>query len=154
MKCVDPCPGTCGFNAQCDVINHSPVCSCPRPLTGNPFILCQEEPPEKLPTDPCFPSPCRLNGQCRVVNGAAVCIYPECVINQDCSRNKACFNQKCADPCRDTCGINALCQVVNHNAVCTCPEGYVGLPKVQCRVKEIEREHECFIFGIYTVQKS
>lgn len=41
-KCVDPCPGVCGYRAQCDVINHSPVCSCPTPLQGDPFVLCKE----------------------------------------------------------------------------------------------------------------
>lgn len=41
-KCVDPCPGVCGFKAVCNVINHSPVCSCPQPLVGDPFSLCTE----------------------------------------------------------------------------------------------------------------
>lgn len=40
-KCVDPCPGTCGINAYCEVINHNPVCSCPRTMTGDPFESCQ-----------------------------------------------------------------------------------------------------------------
>lgn len=43
-KCIDPCPGVCGFNAQCNVINHSPVCSCPQPLTGDPFLECRQAP--------------------------------------------------------------------------------------------------------------
>ena len=135
-KCVDPCPGVCGFNAICQVINHSPVCSCPPPLLGDPFTLCREQAPEP-PSDPCNPSPCRLNGQCRVINGVASCIYPECIINQDCPRDKACYNQKCKDPCRDSCGINALCQAINHKAVCTCPPNYVGSPEVQCRLRDV-----------------
>ncbi|VEN46221.1 unnamed protein product [Callosobruchus maculatus] len=135
-KCVDPCPGTCGFNALCNVINHSPVCSCPPPLAGDPFTLCKEE--KIIPKDPCNPSPCNPNGQCRVVNGQAVCIYPECIINQDCPRDKACYSQKCRDPCRDACGLNALCQVVNHRVVCSCPQGYVGTPEVQCRLQPKE----------------
>jgi hypothetical protein len=83
--------------------------------------------------DPCNPSPCSVNGQCRVVNGAAACYYPECVINQDCARDKACFAQKCKDPCVDACGFNALCQVVNHNPVCSCPAGFMGSARVECK---------------------
>lgn len=40
QKCIDPCPGTCGIGALCQVVNHSPVCSCPNRFTGNPFIRC------------------------------------------------------------------------------------------------------------------
>ena len=41
-KCRDPCPGTCGQNARCDVINHIPTCSCPPGFTGDPFFNCRE----------------------------------------------------------------------------------------------------------------
>jgi hypothetical protein len=40
QKCVDPCPGTCGINARCNVRNHSPICSCPPNHIGDPFIRC------------------------------------------------------------------------------------------------------------------
>ena len=40
QKCVDPCPGTCGQNAQCRVNNHSPICSCISGYTGDPFSRC------------------------------------------------------------------------------------------------------------------
>lgn len=39
-KCVDPCPGTCGQNSLCNVINHTPMCSCPPGTAGNAFISC------------------------------------------------------------------------------------------------------------------
>lgn len=39
-KCVDPCPGTCGTNAECQVINHLPSCSCRIGYTGDPFVIC------------------------------------------------------------------------------------------------------------------
>lgn len=39
-KCVDPCPGTCGRNAQCMVYNHVPMCSCPSGMVGNAFVQC------------------------------------------------------------------------------------------------------------------
>ena len=39
-KCQDPCPGTCGISAQCDVRNHIPICTCPRGYAGDAFRLC------------------------------------------------------------------------------------------------------------------
>lgn len=39
-KCIDPCLGTCGNNATCEVINHIPSCSCPRGTKGDPFHYC------------------------------------------------------------------------------------------------------------------
>lgn len=39
-KCIDPCPGHCGTNANCRVINHSPMCSCSSGFTGDPFTRC------------------------------------------------------------------------------------------------------------------
>lgn len=43
-KCIDPCPGVCGYGAHCQVINHSPICSCPAPTVGHPFVECKEQP--------------------------------------------------------------------------------------------------------------
>lgn len=40
QKCVDPCPGTCGINAECSVVNHSPLCSCHPGYVGNPISGC------------------------------------------------------------------------------------------------------------------
>jgi hypothetical protein len=40
-KCGDPCPGTCGQNARCNVVNHNPICSCSSGYTGDPFIGCK-----------------------------------------------------------------------------------------------------------------
>lgn len=44
QKCVDPCPGTCAQNANCRVINHSPVCSCRPGFTGNAYANCRPLP--------------------------------------------------------------------------------------------------------------
>ncbi|RZC36330.1 hypothetical protein BDFB_000152 [Asbolus verrucosus] len=43
-KCADPCPGTCGQNAQCQVINHLPSCTCNPGYTGDPFRYCNLPP--------------------------------------------------------------------------------------------------------------
>lgn len=40
QKCRDPCLGTCGLDARCQVVNHSPICSCKNGFTGDPFIRC------------------------------------------------------------------------------------------------------------------
>jgi len=42
QKCIDPCPGTCGINAKCQVISHNPICSCPPGYTGNAFMNCYQ----------------------------------------------------------------------------------------------------------------
>lgn len=39
-RCVDPCPGACGNNAQCNVNNHLPICSCLPGYSGDPFTYC------------------------------------------------------------------------------------------------------------------
>lgn len=40
-KCVDPCPGVCGQNARCQVINHAPNCICLSGYVGDPFQFCR-----------------------------------------------------------------------------------------------------------------
>lgn len=39
-KCIDPCPGTCAVNADCQVVSHVPLCSCRSGYTGDPFKHC------------------------------------------------------------------------------------------------------------------
>lgn len=96
---------------------------------------------EPVYDDPCNPSPCGANAQCN--NGQCTCLpeyqgdpysgcRPECVINNDCSRDKACVRNKCIDPCPGTCGQNAICDVINHIPMCSCPQGMAGNAFVQC----------------------
>jgi hypothetical protein len=44
QKCINPCPGLCGDNAECRVVNHSPVCSCIQGFTGDAFSNCRPKP--------------------------------------------------------------------------------------------------------------
>lgn len=44
-KCRDPCPGTCAPNAECQVVNHLPSCTCIPGYTGDPFRFCSILPP-------------------------------------------------------------------------------------------------------------
>ena len=39
-KCTDPCPGSCGVNTECRVINHVPICSCFAGYVGDAQIQC------------------------------------------------------------------------------------------------------------------
>lgn len=54
QKCVDPCPGTCGIGARCQVVSHNPICSCPPRYTGDPFVNCRIISTQAL----CRPEPC------------------------------------------------------------------------------------------------
>lgn len=47
-RCTDPCPGSCGLQANCYVINHNPVCTCSPGYTGNALVACQLEPSKIL----------------------------------------------------------------------------------------------------------
>lgn len=176
QKCRDPCLGTCGLNANCQVINHNPICSCPPDHIGDPFIQCtlrgmtflhlkknccissslsqktisppvKDEPRQ----NPCIPSPCGPNSQCSAIADRATCACtpgmfgappncrPECTINQDCPSNRACFNQRCRDPCVGSCGFNAQCTVQSHQPICKCFDGYEGDPYSGCNFKDGER---------------
>lgn len=45
--CRDPCPGSCGYNAECNVLNHTPMCTCPYGMVGDPFTSCYPKPAER-----------------------------------------------------------------------------------------------------------
>lgn len=160
-KCSDPCIGACGNNAKCDVITHTPLCSCLEGFRGDAFIGCvlaKQEPPT-----PCNPSPCGENTICTVVNDVARCscippnignpyaggCRPECTMNPDCPNNLACLSNHCRDPCRDLCGLNAECTVTNHVPVCTCFNNYEGDPFSSCR--PITTKRKFLINSIYSL---
>lgn len=103
--------------------------------------------PVEAPLEPCSPSPCGANAICKERNGAGSCTClpeytgdpyagcrPECVLNTDCDRAKACVRNKCVDPCPGTCGLNAECRVVNHAPSCSCLPGYTGNPLSSCHL--------------------
>lgn len=143
-KCEDPCPGVCGINARCTVLNHIPTCECPKGMIGDPFSICRDEPTTPK-QNPCSPSPCGPYSQCKTgsndqlictclegYSGKAPNCRPECVSNSECPSTLACINLRCVDPCPNTCGINGRCEVRSHSPICSCREGYTGDPFVQC----------------------
>ena len=94
---------------------------------------------------PCNPSPCGVNAECSENRGAASCrcildyvgnpyveCKPECTVNSECPRDKACINNKCGDPCPGVCGAHATCSVTNHVPLCKCDPGYTGNAFVSC----------------------
>lgn len=97
------------------------------------------------PLNVCQPSPCGSNAVCKERNGAGSCsclpeyygdpysgCKPECVLNSDCPKTKACVNNKCVDPCPGVCGLNAECNVINHSPSCSCIPGLTGDPLTAC----------------------
>lgn len=166
QKCKDPCPGTCGIRATCQVINHNPICSCPQHLTGDPFIRCTEI--SKIPfinfgflcffsscelfpmkirilsvhtppddSNPCLPSPCGLNAQCQVINDSPSC---------------SCLPEFIGSPpnCRPECVSNSECSshlaCINRKCKDPCP-GSCGA-NTECRV--VSHTPMCICIGGYT----
>ena len=106
-------------------------------------ILATPRPIEVI--EPCNPSPCGRNAECTERGQAASCrcildyignpyveCKPECTVNSECPRDKACINNKCGDPCPGVCGAHASCSVNNHNPQCRCDPGYTGNAFVSC----------------------
>lgn len=46
-KCKDPCPGSCGINARCSVVNHNAICTCVVGYEGDATIQCSLIPPPR-----------------------------------------------------------------------------------------------------------
>lgn len=103
------------------------------------------------PEDKCNPSPCARDAVCN--NGVCTCpaglqgdpyisCRPECALNIDCPKDKACLRSKCADPCDGTCAPNAICNVPNHIPVCSCPIGMEGNGFIKCRPVQSETMEE------------
>lgn len=130
QKCIDPCPGTCGIEAKCQVINHNPICSCPPTYSGDPFIYCSRIGktvvvfikdtmttqliavlPPPPPENPCIPSPCGPNSQCDVTGDTYKCrCVPEFVGSPPNCRPECLINNECpnnlaciSQKCRDPC---------------------------------------------------
>lgn len=112
-KCRNPCAGSCGVSAICNVYNHVPVCTCPEGFSGDPFISCQLLPP---PTRKSF------------------CAFPFGITIKRAKLNKMCefdlTEAPIVDACNPSpCGPNTRC----NNGICTCLAEYQGDPYIGCR---------------------
>lgn len=163
MKCVNPCPGSCGLNAICSVSSHVMSCICEPGFNGNPYSHCEIRRTEIQTITPCYPNPCGINADCSYQNNAVKCTClpeyfgnpyseckPECVADSDCVPSRACRNQRCVDPCPGVCGASATCSVLNHRPICSCIEGYEGNAYSQCRRKILV---DSKFIGLYTLLK-
>ncbi|MPC53461.1 hypothetical protein E2C01_047354 [Portunus trituberculatus] len=123
-QCLDPCLNrqVCGTNAKCIVRIHTPMCICQPGYTGNPYVQCNE-PSTPGPTTP-LPE-----------------LKPQCIRNEDCPYNRACYSNNCRNPCvvANPCSPTAVCDPVQHRAVCSCPPPLSGNPYLQCITSKIMR---------------
>lgn len=113
QRCSDPCPGTCGLNTNCDVINHSPICSCRERYTGDPFSRCYP-----IPRKPSGSSSSRF-----FCKEAIVVIAPQTAVTVPVRTN----------PCLPSpCGLYSECRDLGDSPSCSCSLGYMGSPP-SCR---------------------
>lgn len=163
-KCQDPCPGTCGSNADCQVVSHLASCTCRPGFTGDPFRSCFPTPPQSKirfrsgslfgdiftylilqlylvvqaePQNPCVPSPCGPNSQCRQVNGQAVC---------------SCLPEYSGSPpnCRPECVSSSECSqekaCINQKCKDPCP----GVCGTNAKCRTINHSPICSCIAGYT----
>lgn len=127
QRCRDPCPGSCGLNAICNVVNHNPLCSCRERMTGDPFIRCY---PMRKNDENYSLTLFRVPNVRNIKNNR---IY----LNLKAERPPAPIN-----PCQPSpCGPNAECQVVNDQPSCSCLREFTGSPP-NCR-PECVSNSEC-----------
>lgn len=144
-KCVDPCPGICGINAECFVVSHNPICSCIHGYTGDPFIRCTSIPPIQVTTAPTtqapplteYPPVITLKPISEVKEVTDAPVIPDKIesttkppiIITSVPKDPIAYN-----PCEPSpCGANTRCTVDdNDRAKCTCREGYFGNPIAFC----------------------
>ncbi|XP_043283202.1 neurogenic locus notch homolog protein 3 [Venturia canescens] len=164
QKCVNPCEGACGINANCELRDITPVCSCPRHMTGDPFISCRPFEPADL----CKPNPCGENAICtpghdntgkeRPVctcptgytgNALSFCRRGECQVDSECPDNRACIDYFCQNPCTGKeCASSAKCEARQHIAVCTCLDGTRGDAIYGCnRIESAYRNYRTYNRG-------
>ena len=114
-KCRDPCPGSCGNLARCEVNNHVPICTCPEGYTGDPFSNCFPQPP-----------------------GENYFLFAQSAeLPRKCDNKSTYFGASLAPPqpaeedlCAiSPCGPNASCR----DGICTCLPEYRGDPYSGCR---------------------
>lgn len=70
----------------------------------------------------------------------------ECQRDSDCPYDKACYNEKCLNPCTygaTQCGRGAECLAQGHRANCICPAGTQGNPLISCVTGLCQYNEDC-----------
>lgn len=133
QKCVNPCIGTCGSNAECYVANHSPYCTCSHGYTGNPSVGCYEIPKSTFFSSCPFHF-CRVESKLSILIASFHFYYT--------SKKKAPIAIQ--NPCIPSpCGAYSQCRESNGHAICSCVEYCIGSPP-SCR-PECTLSSECFL---------
>ena len=127
QKCRNPCPGTCGVGARCEVVNHNPICSCPPRYTGDPFVRCR--PIRKNPKN-CVVSRILLS---RIDNS-----YADFPVFYPADAPPAPPGNPCIP---SPCGPNSQCRVAGESPSCSCLPDFLGTPP-NCR-PECVSNSEC-----------
>lgn len=130
QRCHNPCAerNPCAGNAECRVSQHRPLCYCPLGWGGDPQTQCYKRKRVQL---------------CTYIDSSIFTYSPhvsyaniaECKSDSDCPYDKACYNEKCLNPCTHgptQCGRGADCLAQNHRAHCVCPLGTQGNPLISC----------------------
>ena len=138
--CINPCNDNsiCGSNAKCEAHDHTPICNCPRGMTGDPFKLC-----EKISnlTGCVFDKDCP-NGFGCIFEGSPV-RYHSKVSAVYIRFDDPSSGTICRDLCyeREPCGDNSICTVLEtmpkRTMSCSCPPGYHGDAKIECRKSKL-----------------
>lgn len=131
QKCIDPCPGTCGLNALCQVINHNPICSCPSGYVGDPFLSCHV--PQGIYH---LHMKLLIHGLPSIV--LLLFFYTDMSFALALDEEPKVPGHPCAP---SPCGPNSLCNVVGGRPVCSCSPNYIGSPPY-CR-PECTMSQEC-----------
>jgi len=158
FRCADPCT-VCGVYADCRVVNHRAVCSCPANFLGDPFKRCYPEctQHEDCPrsqacfnlkcTNPCTAGAiCGVGANCEVENHKAICSCPKGYTGHPFESCRPFDKSELCSP--NPCGINAECKEGTDNAgndrpVCFCRAGYLGDPLVACNRGECTGHSDC-----------
>lgn len=98
FKCQPAC-NECGIGADCRVVNHRPVCECPKNYFGNPLVECRAE--------------CKLYSWYSPFSVPVKWFFNQCFWfyqcsgygDRDCpSGRPACIYGICKNPCDGACG--------------------------------------------------
>lgn len=123
-KCVDPCPGTCGFNARCQAINHNPICSCNPGYIGDPFVRCNLEQSKTIAFHTCKSVSVTYSYFCFSFLGLVFSLFTYFLLEM---HIEPAVPKPNVNPCVPSpCGPNSQCRIVGDTPVCSCLPNYIG----------------------------
>lgn len=132
-KCRDPCPGTCGINARCQVVNHNPICSCPPNYLGDPFVRCIVDQSKLL----------LYYYELIYFNFKLVSLFLSAYVlslHALSSFLETPVESTYENPCVPSpCGLNSQCRVIGSQAACSCLPNYIGRApncRPECTINE------------------